>query len=486
MKKSLKFLIPSMFGLLVAGCSLDGTTPINKGDNIETNKARLDAVAVDSYTTSVILDSLDEVSTSTDVENPETPETPETPENPDETPSEDETVDENLVIVNNYIKLFDTLTSRDGLTVEQVASDKEEYKFKVVISSSLVGESGKSYTIYFNEVTQEIDDGEEPSEGDDGTETETPDENEVDEGEVDVTPELLKKHHHNEFKDATFTRLTGIIVTETGEIAVEGHSLVTDTKTKTVFKGELENGQSLKITSEISDSKKEYSYQLKEGHRVINEYEVEIKTKEDSVELEIKVKNGKEKERYVIEKSVEDTDTIFEIHYKNSDGKGKIIAVISKDEDGNDVITYEFEDGKKWHHDDHGWHHGWDDDYGHCWHDDWHHEHHFDDEYDWDDDYEWDEDDFDEDNWNDDTEDLLNALLEALKDTDFDIDAFLENYYANKNDNKQEDNQEEPSESEDYEDEWDEDDWFSQDYEEDYWDWGYEHGNDNHKPYGHR
>ena len=57
MKKSLKFLIPSMFGLLVAGCSLDGTTPINKGDNIETNKARLDAVAVDSYTTFIILDS---------------------------------------------------------------------------------------------------------------------------------------------------------------------------------------------------------------------------------------------------------------------------------------------------------------------------------------------------------------------------------------------------------------------------------------------
>lgn len=481
MKKSLKFLIPSMFGLLVAGCSLDGSTPINKGENTELiNKSRLDAVAVDSYTTSVILDSLKEVSTSTDVENPETPETPETP---DKTPSEDETVDENLVIVNNYIKLFDTLTSGDGLTVEQVASDKEGYKFKVVISSSLVGESGKSYTIYFNEVTQEIDDSEEPS---DGTETESPDENEVDEGEVDVTPELLKKHHHNEFKDATFTRLTGIIVTETGEIAVEGHSLVTDTKTKTVFKGKLENGQSLKITSEISNSKKEYSYQLKEGHRVINEYEVEIKTKEDSVELEVEVKNGKEKERYVIEKSVEDTDTIFEIHYKNSDGKGKIIAVISKDEDGNDVITYEFKDGKKWHHDDHGWHHGWDDDYGHCWHDDWHHEHHFDDEYDWDDDYEWDEDDFDEDEWNDDTEDLLNALLEALKDTDFDIDAFLENYYANKNDNKQEDNQEEPSESEDYEDKWDEDDGFSQDYEEDYWDWGYEHGHDNHKPYGHR
>lgn len=478
MKKSLKFLIPSMFGLLVAGCSLNGSTPIKKGENTELiNKSRLDAVAVDSYTTSVILDSLKEVSTSTDVENPETPETP------DETPSEDEMVDENLVIVNNYIKLFDTLTSGDGLTVEKVVSDKEGYKFKVVISSSLVGESGKSYTIYFNEVTQEIDDSEEPS---DGTETESPDKNEVDEGKVDVTPELLKKHHHNEFKDATFTRLTGIIVTETGEIAVEGHSLVTDTKTKTVFKGKLENGQSLKITSEISDSKKEYSYQLKEGHRVINEYEVEIKTKEDSVELEIKVKNGKEKERYVIEKSVEDTDTIFEIHYKNSDGKGKIIAVISKDEDGNDVITYEFKDGKKWHHDDHGWHHGWDDDYGHCWHDDWHHEHHFDDEYDWDDDYEWDEDDFDEDEWNDDTEDLLNALLEALKDTDFDIDAFLENYYANKNDNKQEDNQEEPSESEDYEDEWDEDDGFSQDYEEDYWDWGYEHGHDNHKPYGHR
>ncbi len=478
MKKSLKFLIPSMFGLLVAGCSLDGSTPIKKGENTELiNKSRLDAVAVDSYTTSVILDSLKEVSTSTDVETPETP---------DETPSEDEAVDEKLVIVNNYIKLFDTLTNGDGLTVEQVASDKEGYKFKVVISSSLVGESGKSYTIYFNEVTQEIDDSEEPSEGTDGTETESPDENEVDEGEVDVTPELLKKHHHDEFKDAKFTRLTGIIVTETGEIAVEGHSLVTDTKTKTVFKGELENGQSLKITSEISDSKKEYSYQLKEGHRVINEYEVEIKTKEDSVELEIKVKNGKEKERYVIEKSVEDTDTIFEIHYKNSDGKGKIIAVISKDEDGNDVITYEFKDGKKWHHDDHGWHHGWDDDYGHCWHDDWHHEHHFDDEYDWDDDYEWDEDDFDEDEWNDDTEDLLNALLEALKDTDFDIDAFLENYYANKNDNKQEDNQEEPSESEDYEDEWDEDDGFSQDYEEDYWDWGYEHGHDNHKPYGHR
>lgn len=484
MKKSLKFLIPSMFGLLVAGCSLNGSTPIKKGENTELiNKSRLDAVAVDSYTTSVILDSLKEVSTSTDVENPETPETPETP---DETPSEDEAVDEKLVIVNNYIKLFDTLTNGDGLTVEKVASDKEEYKFKVIISSSLVGESGKSYTIYFNEVTQEIDDSEEPSEGTDGTETESPDENEVDEGEVDVTPELLKKHHHDEFKDAKFTRLTGIIVTETGEIAVEGHSLVTDTKTKTVFKGELENGQSLKITSEISDSKKEYSYQLKEGHRVINEYEVEIKTKEDSVELEIKVKNGKEKERYVIEKSVEDTDTIFEIHYKNSDGKGKIIAVISKDEDGNDVITYEFKDGKKWHHDDHGWHHGWDDDYGHCWHDDWHHEHHFDDEYDWDDDYEWDEDDFDEDEWNDDTEDLLNALLEALKDTDFDIDAFLENYYANKNDNKQEDNQEEPSESEDYEDEWDEDDGFSQDYEEDYWDWGYEHGHDNHKPYGHR
>lgn len=345
MKKSLKFLIPSMFGLLIAGCSLDGSTPINKGDNTElTNKSRLDAVAVDSYTTSVILDSLKEVSTSTDVENPETPETPETP---DETPSEDEAVDENLVIVNNYIKLFDTLTSGDGLTVEQVASDKEEYKFKVVISSSLVGESGKSYTIYFNELTQEIDDSEGPSEGADGTET--PDENEVDEGEVDVTPELLKKHHHNEFKDATFTRLTGIIVTETGEIAVEGHSLVTDTKTKTVFKGELENGQALKITSEISDSKKEYSYQLKEGHRVINEYEVEIKTKEDSVELEIEVKNGKEKERYVIEKSVEDTDTIFEIHYKNSDGKGKIIAVISKDEDGNDVITYEFKDAISCH-----------------------------------------------------------------------------------------------------------------------------------------
>lgn len=486
MKKSLKFLIPSMFGLLVAGCSLDGTTPINKGDNIETNKARLDAVAVDSYTTSIILDSLDEVSASTDVENLETPETPETPENPDETPSEDETVDENLVIVNNYIKLFDTLTSGDGLTVEQVASDKEEYKFKVVISSSLVGESGKSYTIYFNEVTQEIDDGKEPSEGTDDTETSVEDETDQDTNgdESDVTPELLKKHHHNEFKDATFTRLTGIIVTETGEIAVEGHSLVTDTKTKTVFKGELENGQSLKITSEISDSKKEYSYELKEGYRVINEYEVEIKTKEDSVELEIEVKNGKEKEKYVIEKSVEDTDTIFEIHYKNSDGKGKIIAVVSKDEDGNDVITYEFKDGKKWHHDDHGWHHGWDDkDHGHGWHDDWHHDNHFDDDYDWDDDYEWDDDDFNEDDWNDDTEDLLNALLEALKDTDFDIDAFLENYYANKSDNK-EDNQEQPSENEDYEDEWDEDNWFSQDYEEDYW--GYGHGHDNHNPYGHR
>lgn len=485
MKKSLKFLIPSMFGLLLAGCSIDGTTTINKGENADfTNKARLDAVAVDSYTTSVILDSLTEIDVPGESITEETPE-----ENPSEdTPSEDEKVDENLVIINNYIKLFDTLTSGDGLSVEQVASDKEGYTFKVVISSSLVGESGKSYAIYFNEVTQEIDDCEEPS--DDTGDIETPDENETpNEGEVDATKEVLKKHHHNEFKSATFTRLTGIIETENGEIAVEGHSLVTDTKTKTVFKGLLEDGKSLKITSEISDTKKEYSYELRDGHRIINEYEVEIKNKDNSVELEIEVKNGKEKEKYVIEKSVEDTDITFKIHYKNSEGKGKIIAIITKDEDGNDVITYEFKDGKKWHHDDHGWHHDWDDkDHGHGWHDDWHYDHHFDEDYDWDDDYEWDEDDFNEDNWDNETEDLLNALLEALKDTDFDIDAFLENYYANKNNNQ--DNQEEPKEDEEYDDyyegDWDEDDWFSQDYEEDYWNYGYGHGYDNHKPYGHR
>ncbi len=472
--KKIKFILPAMLAMILAGCNGNNKNANNNenGNQLAKN-ALMENIAVDTLSSAELLDTLEEISEVTDTTTEGNEETP-TPDVPIE--GETETPDENLTIVNKYIQLFETMTSEKGLVINLQESDREAYKYLLTINASLLGEEKQEFKLYYNEVIREINNEEMPDV--DGEETGDTITDEKETTEETPEPTIKEKKHHHKFK---FVELEGILIKDEQEIAVKGETFVDDEETKTSFKAELEDGKVVKIKSKISSEEKSYEYELKEKHRTIakNKLKIEKDEEDGETKLKLEIKNSEENIKYEIKKIVKDEQEIYKIHYKNNAEKGYYIAYVSKDEEGNTVVTYETKDGGKHHHGDYGWGCG---DHGH------HHGHDFEWDWDQDDDFDYGELDKEFGQTPDEIDDILQKLLEELNIEDFDIDAFLEKYYSEK-----------ANEGCDSEFEFDEDDFeFDDDYEfedefdfeDDEFDFGghqkEDYKEDHHRPNGHR
>lgn len=472
--KKIKFILPAMLAMILAGCNgNNGNANNNENGNQLAKNALMENIAVDTLSSAELLDTLEEISEVTDTTTNGNEEAP-TPDVPNE--GDTETPDENLTIVNKYIELFETMTSEDGLVINLYESDREDYKYLLTINASLLGEEKQEFKLYYNEVVREIDNEETPDVDDEETDDTTTDETETTE-ETTEQKAKAKKHHHK-FK---FVELEGILIKDEQEIAVKGETFVDDEKTKTSFKAELEDGKVVKIKSEISSEEKSYEYELKENHRTIakNKLKIEKDEEDGKTKLKLEIKNSEENIKYEIKKIVKDEQEIYKIHYKNNEEKGYYIAYVSKDEEGNTVVTYETRDGGKHHHGDHGW--GWGD-HGH------HHGHDFEWDWDQDDDFDYGELDKEFGQTPDEIDDLLQKLLEELNIEDFDLDAFLEKYYSEKANENNDSEFEYDEDDFEFDDDYEFDDDF--DFEDDEFDFGgHQHEDykeDHHRPNGHR
>lgn len=474
--KKIKFILPAMLAMILAGCSENNkSAKINENGNQLAKNALIENIAVDTLSSAELLDTLEEISEVTDTTTEGNEETP-TPDVPIE--GETETPDENLTIVNKYIQLFETMTSEKGLVINLQESDREAYKYLLTINASLLGEEKQEFKLYYNEVIREINNEEMPDVDGEETGEETGDATD----ETEETPKekaKAKKHHHN----CKFVELEGILIKDEKEIAVKGETFVDTEKTKTSFRAKLEDGKVVKIKSEISSEEKSYEYELKEKHRTIAKTKLKIEKDEEigKTKLKLEIKNSEENIKYEIKKIVKVEQEIYKIHYKHNKEKGYYIAYVSKDQEGNTVVTYETRDGEKHHHGDYGWGCG---DYEH------HHGHDF--EWDWnqDDDFDYDELDKEFEQLPDEIGDLLQKLLEELNIEDFDLDAFLEKYYSEKaNEGNGSEFEFDEDDFDFVEDEFDfEDDEF--DFEDDEFDFdGHYHEDykeNHHRPNGHR
>lgn len=408
--KKVKFIVPAMLAMILAGCNTSSNDNVNQKAG---RNALMENVAVDSLTSIELIDSIEEISEIVE----------EIPEVVEEEAQEETIVDEKLVLVNKYIEMFDTLTSEDAIKINLVDCDREGFAYLMTFEANLPNTEKQSFQLYYNQVIEELEDNVDEEVVEDEIEEE---QEELEDEIVELGRVKAKHHDQHEHKRFEYQELRGLLVYGENEYEVEGYSLTSEEKTKTSFEAKLSDGKSVKISSSLSESKKEYKYELRDGEKVVAKNKLKIEKEEDFVSLKLEIENENSKEKYVISKENFEGEEIYKIRYCEEENKGLIIAYVDYNDAGEKVVTYEFKDGQQ-HQFNHGHHHGHGGHGGHG----GHHGCGFGMDFDWED-SEFEYGDLDEE-WfesDDDTMALLESLLKELGVEDFDLEAFLENYYA--------------------------------------------------------
>lgn len=192
--------------------------------------------------------------------------------------------------VHELLYQFDTIIENDdNYTVEAVASDREDYKFKEIITFVDLLGNKNSYSLYYNDVKVE----------------EEKDDDEIEKESV-YSGIAVKEDQEFRFK------LELEEENEEDEHEVES--------TFYLFNGDNKSTYT-KITSscEIEDMEKEtqYSYEIYENGNKVLSYEMEIEVDPEDNETELSVElNEKE---YSIERFKEGKDTYFHVEIENDD-----------------------------------------------------------------------------------------------------------------------------------------------------------------------
>lgn len=222
-------------------------------------------------------------------------------------------------IIRELLGQFDTIIQNDNnYVVEAVESDKEEYKYKEIITFKDLLNNSNSYSLYYNEALVNEENGD-------------------DEFEKETSYEGVAVKDEKEY----FFRLELEEETEEDEQEIESTFYLFSTEDKKTF---------TKVTSsseiEGLETETEYSYEIYENGVLTTSYEMEIEI--DPTENEVELSIELNEVEYSIEREIKGEDTYFLVEFENdaTDEESEWVfkKVISGDEVTYELITYESED----------------------------------------------------------------------------------------------------------------------------------------------
>lgn len=226
--------------------------------------------------------------------------------------------DEDLVTVNKYIELAESLLGESSISTETVASDRTEYTWKNVVSYTDIAGEKTSYTVYYNE-------------------------------------ELIADKTDGDEREEEY-RITGILIVDETEYAVEGKKSTEsetehgeeETENETWFRADLGNGDYIRLEqeteSEHGESEQELVYTVRmNGSTEQTTLELEEERGEREVKMTVR-KDGKTDVFQFEEESRGNTRIMHVTAY--IDGEYTSFTVrVTTDENGQEVYRYEFNNG---------------------------------------------------------------------------------------------------------------------------------------------
>lgn len=260
--------------------------------------------------------------------------------------------DIDLDTAKKYLAMYDKLTSEDALKIVSAESDKEEYVYKVVISTT-GDEETKTFFLYYNEIViDDVDDSEVSEDPKEDIDEPTLDD---DKDDVDITVdvdvnEARKQKHHNHKHEHESTLLDGEIIDGEKSYSVKGSRIVGKYATRTRFVTKLDNVHSVSFSQTTSDEFTSYTYRLVENmsfgffgnhHIAVSEYNLINYLSDDYNGVYFsKYENG-EFLVYNFSSFVIDEQEYIEIVYFDDFKEfGYVYAKVNYDEEGNKTYEY--------------------------------------------------------------------------------------------------------------------------------------------------
>lgn len=216
----------------------------------------------------------------------------------------------NEEIIQELLYQFDTIIENDdNYKVEAVQSDKEEYKYKEIITYKDLLNNSNSYALYYNDVHVE-------------------EEKDDDEIEKETTYAGIAVKDGVEFD----FRLELEEETETDETEVESKFYLFE-------QGSRHSYTKVTSSSEIEGLEKEteYSFEVVKNGSTVTSYEMEIEHNPEDNEVELSVELNEIE--YEITRVIEGGDTLFFVEFENDDTDEEDEWVFKKVIEG-DSVTY--------------------------------------------------------------------------------------------------------------------------------------------------
>ena len=218
--------------------------------------------------------------------------------------------DEQLNKINQYIGMFEDLTSSEGFKQETVKNEDAAYASYETKMSVKAGD--KNYVVYYNEAA-------------------------------------LDEKDEDEDEDEISTKLDGIMLMNDTEYTITGVKEIEEDEVEIEIVSKIDESNYVKVTQEIENDEQEFEYEvMKNG--VVEYSSIEIEKENNEVEVELQF--GKDEESatiYEFKQQVnEDNSTKMEIEvYKGEDNlieKIKVNTYIDP-ETNQKINEYIFEDG---------------------------------------------------------------------------------------------------------------------------------------------
>lgn len=210
----------------------------------------------------------------------------------------------NEEIIQELLYQFDTIIENDdNYKVEAVESDKEEYKYKEIITFKDLLNNSTSYSLYYNEllIGEDVDDNDD-------------DDNEI-ERETTYKGLAVKNDQEFEFKLELEEGYEG------DETEIESTFYLYESKTtftKVTSSSEIEG----------LEKETEYSYEIYEDGSLITSYEMEIEHDPEDNEVELSIELNEK--GFSVERVIENGETYFYVEFENDNTDEEINGFIKR------------------------------------------------------------------------------------------------------------------------------------------------------------
>ncbi len=198
-------------------------------------------------------------------------------------------------------------------------SDRAEYStFYTITATDITGEA-KTYSFYYNEVSDTVNANENEGKVDE-------DEEEEDEQEIHIQGIVI---------------LDGVEYQLTGDKEIEGSGK--DQEVEITFNIKMDDSKYVIIEQEMEAEEQEFSYSLYENGKLVSKSEVEYEQEEDGeIELTFSTKTGTSKMEYSYEFVSTSEGKFVEIKFKDTAQANRKALIKIVEDEATGEVTYEF------------------------------------------------------------------------------------------------------------------------------------------------